>query len=78
VAPLRCRYNKSGYGARRYHVTFKLMLRSLQTTEYALTRCRYGCVNSVFEPLRIVIEDERDSRAHTFYYEGGIESFVFI
>jgi DNA gyrase subunit B len=26
--------------------------------------------------LRIVIEDERDSRAHTFYYEGGIESFV--
>jgi DNA gyrase subunit B len=26
--------------------------------------------------LRIVIEDARDGRAHTFYYEGGIESFV--
>lgn len=26
--------------------------------------------------LRIVIVDERDGRNHTFYYEGGIESFV--
>jgi DNA gyrase subunit B len=49
-----------------------------ETTEYSFDTlsARLRELSFLNRGLRIVIEDERDGRAHTFYYEGGIESFV--
>lgn len=49
-----------------------------ETTEYSFDTlsARLRELSFLNRGLRIVIEDERDGRAHTFHYEGGIESFV--
>ncbi len=49
-----------------------------ETTEYSFDTlsARLRELSFLNRGLRIVIEDARDGRAHTFYYEGGIESFV--
>jgi DNA gyrase subunit B len=49
-----------------------------ETTEYNFDTlsARLRELSFLNRGLRIVIEDERDGRAHTFHYEGGIESFV--
>src|SRR3989449_1494302 len=49
-----------------------------ETTEYNFETLsvRLRELSFLNRGLRIVIEDERDGRAHTFHYEGGIESFV--
>jgi DNA gyrase subunit B len=49
-----------------------------ETTEYSFDTlsARLRELSFLNRGLRIDIEDERDGRAHTFHYEGGIESFV--
>jgi DNA gyrase subunit B len=49
-----------------------------ETTEYSFETlsARLRELSFLNRGLRIVIEDTRDGRAHDFYYEGGIESFV--
>src|SRR5438270_110013 len=49
-----------------------------ETTEYSFDTlsARLRELSFLNRGLRIVTEDERDGRAHNFYYEGGIESFV--
>ena len=49
-----------------------------ETTEYNFETlsARLRELSFLNRGLRIVIEDERDGRSHTFHYEGGIESFV--
>ena len=49
-----------------------------ETTEYSFDTlsARLRELSFLNRGLRIVIEDERDGRVHTFHYEGGIESFV--
>jgi DNA gyrase subunit B len=49
-----------------------------ETTEYSFDTlsARLRELSFLNRGLRIVIEDERDGRAHTFHYEGGIESFA--
>jgi DNA gyrase subunit B len=49
-----------------------------ETTEYSFDTLSARLRELAFlnRGLRIVIEDERDGRAHEFHYEGGIESFV--
>ena len=49
-----------------------------ETTEYSFDTlsARLRELSFLNRGLRIVIEDARDGRAHTFYYEGGIESFA--
>jgi DNA gyrase subunit B len=49
-----------------------------ETTEYSFDTlsARLRELSFLNRGLRIIIEDARDGRAHTFHYEGGIESFV--
>src|SRR5215471_16938362 len=49
-----------------------------ETTEYNFETlsARLRELSFLNRGLRIVIEDARDGRSHTFHYEGGIESFV--
>jgi DNA gyrase subunit B len=74
--PLQQAGNTEGVGTT---VTFKPDAEIFtETTEYNFETlsARLRELSFLNRGLRIVIEDERDGRAHTFHYEGGIESFV--